>query len=231
MEQFVRDAARQNADLVMFHESAVTGYVADIKKFAEYVPEGHSSQLMQSLARELDIYIGYGLLEKTRTERFHITFAFVGPQGFIYKYHKTWLWRSPDDMGYRNEWARFDPGTGPESFEIAGLKASCFICADGVAPRCLTRVQQLKPDIVFYPNNRSSYLPEDESISLMARQIGAPILVTNRVGVDRLQDKTGQQKDEIFRGGCAVFGSQGEVLAKAKVGSEQMLTYDLELPE
>jgi len=35
------------------------------------------------------------------------------------------------DDGFRNEWTRYNPGTGPNLFLIDGIRATCFICADG----------------------------------------------------------------------------------------------------
>ena len=106
----------------------------------------------------------------------------MGPKGFIYKYRKTWIWRDETDDGFRNEWARYDCGTGPEIFYLDGLRATCFICADGEAPRCIERAKLLKPDIVFFPNNRSSYLGNNPLFLERAAEINSPILVANRIG-------------------------------------------------
>ncbi len=74
-------------------------------------------------------------------DRFYITQAFFGPEGLIHRYRKAWLWREENDQGYRNEHARYDPGPGPERFTIDGIVATCFICADGEAPRCIQRAE------------------------------------------------------------------------------------------
>ena len=221
MERLARQADSQGANIIMFHELAVMDYVDDVSKYAEYVPEGPSYQKMEALARELDAYICFGLAEKTKDDRHYITYVFTGPEGFIYKYRKTWIWRAAEDKGYRNEWARYDTGTGPEIFEIAGIKATCFICADGESPRCITRAAGLKPELIFYPNNRSTYLGDRPSFSERAAAIGAPMLVTNRVG---------QSWHAETKGGCSVISATGEVLAKTDpAGQEEILIYDLVL--
>jgi predicted amidohydrolase len=173
---------------------------------------------MTRLARDLGCYISFGLSE-TEDSMFYITQVFVGPEGFVHRYRKTWLWRSEKDDGYRNEWARYDPGTGPEIFEIDGLKATCFICADGCSPRCIDRAAVLGPEVVFYPNNRGS-LPDFEEFGSMAQRMGAPLLVTNRTGRSWIHE---------CKGGCVLYSSDGRVLARAnRDGREEILIAELE---
>src|SRR5262249_1055642 len=144
--------------------------------------------------------------------------VFAGPDGLVHCYRKTWLWRNETDDNYRNEWARYDPGEGPSIFEMDGLAATCFICADGDAPRCIDRPTKLRPQAAFHPNNRSS-VPGLEVFAELARKIGAPLLVTNR---------TGDSWGEDCQGGCVIYSAQGEVLAKAnREGREEMLLCDL----
>ena len=56
---------------------------------------------------------------------------------------------------------------------------------------------------MFYPNNRAE-LPGIEVFGRHAREIGAPMLVTNRTGRSRVHD---------CGGGCVVYSGIGEVLA------------------
>jgi predicted amidohydrolase len=147
--------------------------------------------------------------------------VFFGPEGLVHRYRKAWLWREEKDPGYRNEHARYDPGSGPERFTIDGIVATCFICADGEAPRCIQRAKALRPQLVFYPNNRGA-LPDFPVFAARAKEIAAPMLVTNRVG-----------KSWIYacKGGCAAFDAQGNVLAKAnRQGREEVLLVDLAIP-
>lgn len=119
---------------------------------------------------------------------------------------------------HRNEPDDFDPGSGPEVFEIAGLRASCMLCADAFANRCLKLLRQLNPEIVFYPNNREMWHPK-EYWAEIAQAINAPLLITNRVGIS-----WGEQCD----GGCSVYSKTGELLASANTdGKEEILLFDL----
>lgn len=219
-------AAGRGAKFIMFHEVTVTDYVGDVEKFSEEVPGGPACQSIGALAKSLGVYISFGLSEKTDDKRYYITQVFMGPQGFVYKYRKTWINRGPSvgdgvvgDNGYRNEHARYDCGTGPEIFSIGGLRATCFICADAGAQRCIDRARLLGPDIVFFPNNRASYLGRRGSFLKIAAEIGAPMLVANRVGKSWMHD---------CRGGCAFISGSGEVLANTLPGAqEEILIFDL----
>ena len=219
MRAFVAEACGRDARWVMFHEGTVCDYTARLDELAEPVLGGPTTQLMAALARENDCLISFGLSE-VDAGRYYIAQVFVGPQGLLHCYRKTWLWREPEDVGYRNEWHRYDPGVGPTAFDLDGLRATCFICADGVAPRCVDRAAMLKPQVVFYPNNRRK-LSEHDEFGAMSRQIGAPMLVTNRTGTS--------WEYECF-GGCAVYAADGALLASAnRDGRKEVLIHDLEL--
>lgn len=219
MDRLAEKAVGLGSRWVVFHEGTLADYTPRLSELAEVVPGGRSTQRMAALAAELNCFISFGLSE-VEDERYYITQAFVGPEGFVYRYRKTWLWRSEKDEGYRNEWARYDPGSGPEPFVMDGVKATCFICADGEAPRCIQRAAALKPQVVFYPNNRGS-LPKFKVFGARAREIGAPMLVTNRVGRSWKHDCVG---------GCVVYSARGRVLARAnREGREEILIHRLRL--
>ncbi len=219
MERLVEGAAREGARWVVFHEGTVADYTPRVDELAEEVPAGISTQRMLRVAGNFDVNISFGLSETDRG-MYYITQVFVGPEGLLHRYRKTWLWRSEKDEGYRNEWARYDPGEGPQPFSIDGIRATCFICADGEAPRCIQRAALLRPRVVFYPNNRSS-LPDLPVFGERAKGIGAPMLVTNRVGKSWTHE---------CNGGCVAYSADGSVIAKAnRDGREETLVFDLPL--
>ena len=220
MERLIRKAVAGHARLIVFHEATLVDYTSKLEEQAEPVPDGPACKRLGALARELNCYISFGLSERDG-DRFHITQVFLGPEGFIHRYRKTWLWFNFADDFYRNEWARYDPGRGPELFTIAGIKAACMICADGMAERAITRMETLKPELVFYPNNRIS-LPGFAALGHLAARIGAPMLVTNR---------TGKTWEPDCNGGSIVYDADGDVLAEAnRKGREEVLFHDLVVP-
>jgi len=219
LRELTARAVDQEARWIVFHEGTLCDYTPRLAELAESVPSGPATQAMLELAAQWQCFVSFGLSE-VEDGRYYITQAFVGPAGFVYRYRKTWLWRDEGDEGYRNEWARYDPGTGPELFDIDGVRATCYICADGGAPRCIERAAHLHPDVVFYPNNRVG-LPELPEFGEHARQIGAPMLVTNRIGLSW---------EHQCQGGCVAYAADGRVLAAAnRDGFEEILRVDLKL--
>ena len=223
MERLTRTAVDQGARWIMFHEGCVADYTPRVKTLAETVPDGKSTQRMIKLAAELNCYISFGLNERNG-DLFHISQVFVGPQGLVHCYRKTWLHRTDKDVGYRNELARYDPGTGPSLFEMDGVSTACFICADATAPRCIERLRDLQPQVVFHPNNHINRSPKADWARKRERteQIGAPVLVSNRIGHSWMYH---------CEGGCGVISATGELLAQSNTdGQEEVLVYELEIP-
>lgn len=219
MQRLVGEAVDAGARWIMFHEAALTDYTPRLTEFAEPVPSGGATEAMSAVAKRRDCFISFGLSE-VAGDRYFITQVFLGPQGYLYHYRKTWICRKENDEGFRNEWERYDPGTGPERFEFDGTQATCFICSDGSSPRCIQRAAGLRPQVVFHPHNvRFGVNPE--RLASEARAIHAPVLLTNRVGRSWTHESPG---------GCAFISANGEVLARANMeGREEVLLHELEI--
>lgn len=219
MERLTRAAAKQGARWIVFHESTVTDYTPKLSELAEPVPSGPSTRAIQALGAELGVFISFGLSE-VEGDRYYIAQVFVGPDGLVTSYRKTWICRKENDEGYRNEWERYDPGNGPEAFTFDGVECTCFVCSDGAAPRCIQRAADLKPQVVFYPHNVRFGVGPKGPVKA-AQAIGAPVLYTNRVGRSWTHDSPG---------GTGVISATGEVLAIANNdGREEILSHDLEI--
>lgn len=217
MERISREATGNRANLVMFHELSATDYLDDPGAVAESVPDGPSCRRIEALAKELGVYISFGLPEK-EGDGLYIAYVFFGPQGFVEKYRKTWLFKKDEDPGFRNEWARYDPGTGPRLFELAGMKVTCLICADANSPRCIRRIAALKPELVFFPVNRAaqSFPTYPDNV----KAFGAVTLVSNRVGDSQGLDCVG---------GATIYDPTGNVLVEAnREKREEIIYWDLE---
>lgn len=105
---------------------------------------------------------------------------------------------------------------------IDGIAATCFICRDGSAPRCIERAKTLNPQLVFYPSNYKGGNPS--GVGKIAKRIGAPMLITNRIGA------SWHGENRACLGNTAAFDAQGNVLAKANIeGREEILIVDVHL--
>ena len=219
MERMSEHAAKAGARWILFPELTVCDYMDKPAEAAEGVPGGECTARMSRVSQRLGAFVGFGLVEKSGGSIYD-SYVFTGPQGYIHHYRKTWLWYVPSDESYRDEWSRFDPGTGPEIFEFDGVRATCFICADSNSRRCVERAASLQPQVVLFPINRSK-VSSYEDYAEIARKIKAPTLVPNRVGRSIAKDTMG---------GSVIYSPEGAILARANSdGREEILRHDLAL--
>jgi len=216
MERLCRTAAERGARLVLFHENGLLDYGDRVRELAQPVPDGPACRRFAELAAELSVWIGAGLAERDG-ERVYVTHAFFGPAGYVARYRKTWLFHTSDDPR-RDEWAHFDPGTGPAAFDLAGLRTVVLICSDAESQRCLELLEALEPELVLFPNNRSN-LPAAHSFASIAQRLGAPLVLANRTGKSWQHDSNG---------GSCILAADGSTLARAnRVGKEEILICDI----
>lgn len=216
-----RQAAQQGARIALFHEGLLMDYPEDPTPTAEAVPGGPSTDRLIEIARANDIYLGVGMAEQ-ENGRLYICQAFCGPEGFVAKYRKTWLWmtrRGDTDGDIRDEWKWYNPGPGPAPFTLGGIRATCLICADGNSERAWRQVAETSPQLVFWPNNRHGFRSGWLQVMDRARQLGAPIIAANR---------TGRSGSGICDGGAVIVSAEGRMLAHCLVpGREEVVVADV----
>jgi predicted amidohydrolase len=153
LEANVREAAAQGVDIVAFPEEALIGcggcdvcstgadhcdYHASL---AETVP-GPSTERIAALARELDIYVAFGLAERDAADPsvLYNAAAFVGPDGIQGTYRKLHLGSLP----WVSEGVTFEPGDALPVFETRFGPVGVIICYDFWFNPELTRLLALK---------------------------------------------------------------------------------------
>jgi predicted amidohydrolase len=219
IEETTKKAKEHGADLVIFPELILTGYVVrdQIYELAETIP-GPSTQRIEQLAKDTGMHIIFGmpeLSEKTRATIFN-TAVLVGPEGIIGKYRKMYL---PTHSVFEEK-RHFRPGYQTATFDTVIGKIGLCICYDIFFPEVtrLTRLQgaQLIVCISASPAVRRSYF--EILTSARALENTAFLAYVNLVGVeDGLQ----------FWGGSRLINPTGDVAAKAKYDEEDFVTCDV----
>jgi predicted amidohydrolase len=89
MKDFTVKAAKMGANIILFPELALVGIPAaqDAPKVAETIP-GPSTLEMANLARELNVYIIFGMIERKGKDLYNAA-AVVGPQGIMGAHYKV----------------------------------------------------------------------------------------------------------------------------------------------
>jgi predicted amidohydrolase len=220
IEKIVIKAKKQAADLVIFPELSLTGYVVrdQIYELAETVP-GPATKTMEGIARKTKTYVVFGmpeLSEKTQATIYN-TAVLVGPEGFIGKYRKMYL---PTHSVFEEK-RYFRPGYQTAVFDTELGKIGLIICYDIFFPEVsrLTRLKgaQLIVCISASPAVRRAFF---ETLTV-ARAIEntAFLAYVNLVGIeDGLQ----------FWGGSRLVGPNGKVLVQAKYDDEDLVMCDID---
>lgn len=220
IEKSTIKAKEQAADLVIFPELSLTGYVVrdQIYELAETIP-GSSTKRIEDLAKKTGMHIIFGmpeLSEKTKATIFN-TAVFVGPKGVIGKYRKMYL---PTHSVFEEK-RYFRPGYQTAAFDTELGNIGLCICYDLFFPEVcrLTRLKgaELIVAISASPAIRRSYF----EILTAARALENTVFLAyvNLVGVeDGLQ----------FWGGSRLVSPTGDVLAKAKNDEEAFVTCEVD---
>jgi len=216
IENLTFKAKEQGADIIVFPELSLTGYVVrdQFYELAETIP-GPTVERVEALAKKTGLHVIFGMPElsmKTRATIFN-TAVFVGPKGLIGKYRKMYL---PTHSVFEEK-RYFRPGYQTTMFQTDLGNIGLCICYDLFFPEVLRLIRlkgaQLIVCISASPAVRRGYF----EILTCARALEntAYLAYVNLVGVeDGLQ----------FWGGSRLVSPAGDVLAKAKYDEEDFLT-------
>jgi predicted amidohydrolase len=150
--RFAGEALGKGADVILFHEALLVGYVPHIRELAETV-DGPSTRAFQEVLRGSDALIVYGLVERDGSD-FHTSAVVVGADGVVADYRKTHLWWRAE--GVRHEPTFFQPGDKLVTFDVKGHKTGLMICYDGDFPEMTRAYANLDCTMLLWLNNRGS---------------------------------------------------------------------------
>ncbi len=223
IEKLTIKAKEQGADLAIFPEMSLTGYVVhdQLYELAETVP-GPTVEKAKALAKKAGTHIIFGmpeLSEKTQATVFN-TAVFVGPQGLIGKYRKMYL---PTHSVFEEK-RYFRPGYQTAAFQTDLGNVGLCICYDIFFPEVLRLIRlkgaQLIVCISASPAVRRSYF--ETLTCARAIENTAYVAYVNLAGVqDGLQ----------FWGGSRLVSPNGDILAKAKYDEEDFLICEVDFSD
>ncbi len=216
-----REAADNGANLVVFPECSLAGYVYSSRDeampFAETIP-GPSSEKIASLCQGLEVYVVFGLLEKEGDKLFN-TAAFLGPEGLVGKYRKNHL-------PYLGVDRFVDIGDRPfEVYQTQIGNIGLFICYDIVFPESARVMALMGADILAHPTN----FPEGSGnritnyvLNSRALENKVHVVSTNRAGTERGYPFCGLSK---------IIAASGDTLALASPAKEEIIYAEVSLEE
>lgn len=231
MIAFTRQAAANGAKIIVFPEASLSGYCFDtLEEALPYAqdPNGEITQRVTTLAKELDVHIIMGILERADSPSedrpipnsqlpmtIFNTALLIGPDGLEYAYRKIHLpyigvdrWTSPGDRQ-------------PRVVEARGLRLGINICYDLAFPELARTLALLGADLIVLPTNwppHAKIMPE-KSAPTRAMENGVYYLASGRVGLER---------DCQFLGHSLICDPSGKFLAEGDGISETILYADID---
>lgn len=230
----IREAHTRGARIVCLQELFASVYFCFEENYhyfglAEAIP-GPSTEVLSTLARELDMVIIASLFEKRAEGLYHNTTAVIDAGGaYLGKYRKHHI---PDDPGYYEKFY-FAPGDGGYAvFRTKYAVIGTLICWDQWYPEA-ARITSLKgAQILFYPTAIGWAQSQGEELNHNQYQAWQTIqrghAVANGVYVVSV-NRTGTEGAMDFWGGSFVSDPFGVVLYQAPHNTEEVVVVELDL--
>ena len=205
---FIQQAAEQNVDLVVLPETLTFyGSGRPMADCGESIP-GPSTEYFGKLAKQHDLYIVAGLVERHRHLVYNVA-VLIGPDGKVAgKYRKVTLPRGEIEAG-------ITPGKDYPVFETRFGKVGMMICYDGFFPEVARELSNRGAEVIAWPVWGCNPL------------LGAARACENHVYVISSTYTDVSAKWII----SAIYGHDGRPLAQAKTwGSVAVTEVDLNRP-
>jgi N-carbamoylputrescine amidase len=226
---FAREAAKQGAQVMCFQELFYGPYFCQVQEnehfeYAEPIPDGPTTKLMQDLAQETGMVLVVPIFEMEQEGFYYNTAAVIDADGsYLGKYRKTHI---PHVKGF---WEKFyfRPGnSGYPVFDTAVGRIGVYICYDRHFPEGWRALGLNGARIVFNPSATSRGLSMylwnlEQPASAVANEyfIGA----INRVGKEPFGDND-------FYGSSYFVDPRGQIVGdSASDTDEELVVRDLDL--
>lgn len=215
MATHIAEAKKQKADIIIFPELSVTGYVTKDRTYelAETIP-GSSTKKIEKLAKENHMHIIHGMIEKSAKAKgvVYNTAVLTCPDGVIGHYRKMYL---PTHSVFEEK-RYFRQGYETPIFDTLIGKVGMIICYDIFFPETVRLLRlkgaELIACISASPSVRRNYF----EILTAARALENTTYVAyvNLVGIeDGLQ----------FWGGSRIIAPNGRIIVQAKYDEEDLV--------
>lgn len=215
---WIPQAAAQGAELVVFPECALTGYMLTAEEataIAEPVPGPRSGRLVEA-CRQWNVLAVVGTIERDENGRCYNTAVLLSAQGVLGRYRKTHLICLGVD--------RFlTPGEKlVEPFSTPLGRLGLLICYDLRFPEPARVLALAGAHAILLPTAwpQAATLYPDYVARTRAVENGVYLLAADHVGVEG---------DARYLGRSMIIGPDGEILAEAGQQGESLLVADLNL--
>jgi predicted amidohydrolase len=226
IENAIKEAQAQQADMVLFPESSIFGWVNPVAhERATPIPGGDSDSLCQ-LAKKYDIHVCIGLDEKDGDELFDSAIL-IDNQGVILLKHRK-INVLPDLMT-----PQYAVGKGVQTVQTQFGKVGLMICADSFQDDLLKEMAAQKPDLLLIPYGWAA--PENKwpehgkelqkVVQHAAKTVNCPVIGTDLIG----QISHGPWTGQIYGGQSVAANAKGDIIAVGKDRERDILIFNVDL--
>jgi len=227
IENAIIEAKQKNADLVLFPESCLLGWInPDAHQRACPIP-GKDSELICNLAMKYKIHICIGLDEKDGDKLFDSA-VLIDDKGYILLKHRK-INVLPELMT-----PPYSVGVGVQAVQTRFGTIGVMICADSFRDNLLESMKEKKPDLLLIPYGWAA--PESEwpahghellkVVQNAAIKVNCPVIGTNLIG----QVSHGPWTGQIYGGQSVAFDPEKDILTVGKDREKEIVIIKLEVP-
>ncbi|MFC2009852.1 carbon-nitrogen hydrolase family protein [Chloroflexota bacterium] len=206
--ELINTAAREDAQLIVFPEAALSGYIYnsidEVIPITESIP-GPSTEAISALCHQMNVHVIIGILEEDQG-RYYNTAALIGPEGLVGKYRKLHLPYIGADRFLNH---------GNLSLKVYDTELGRIgmgICYDLSFPEHARILTLLGADIIVNITNSPEGLEfnSEHTVFTRARENNVFIVYINRIGDERGCRFFGQSKITDCFGKCITQGKSHE---------------------
>ena len=204
------------ADLIVFPELYLSGYVLDGVEELAVRPEGPELQSIAHIARENSTALVFGAPERVECRVANSAFC-VDERGTIAAVYRTVQLYKGDES------AAFVAGDELLVVELRRIKIGLLICFDVEFPEVVRALARAGADLFVTISANMEPFGNDHAVFCLARAIenGLPHVYVNQVGSAGTLN---------FVGGSTLVSADGEIRAQASSSEEKIPTVSLLLP-
>jgi NAD+ synthase (glutamine-hydrolysing) len=224
----IKEAKRKHADLVVFPELSMTGYVLqDLTPQVAIHPDSGNPHFKRMLAASKDIDVVFGFVEAEERHRFYISAAYLSQGEVRHIHRKVYL----PTYGLFDEGRFFARGDRVQAFETRFGRLGLLICEDfwHASPPYLLWLDGAEI-LLLISASPGRGLQEDgklESAAWVERinQAYASLFTTYVVHTNRVGFEDGLH----FWGGATVYDPDGKLLVRGPYDEEALVVYTIDL--
>lgn len=243
-EKLVREASKQQANLVLLPELFERQYFCQERRYEYYqfatpVQENKAVLHFSKLCKELKLVMPISFYEKDKNRLFN-SIAMINADGSILGvYRKTHI---PDDHFYQEKFY-FTPGdTGFKVWDTACGRIGVGICWDQWFPETARAMTLQNAQILCYPTaigsepilNCDSMPHWQRCMQGHSASNVVPVIASNRYGLESVTpcaENANQESSLLFYGSSFITDETGAILQQADRQGDAVLTQEFDLQE